>query len=141
MSTIFNLCGKNMDADANNNGLLGDYVHNLSHNACHINDFEWYFNDNYYYDIAGNGITSENVRDVNSFNSRSSTSSSSSAFKTKNTVYGNEKVNEKKTKNPFELNRYNYHCNANHNNDNYSNFEIFDDNYDSNNIVKLFLNK
>ena len=110
MSTIFNLCSKSIDADANNNGLLGDYVHNLSqHNVCHINDFEWSFNDNYYCDITENETPNETIiRDVNSFNS---------AFKTKNTAYENEKVyenKEKKTsksKNYFELNR----CNDNSN--------------------------
>lgn len=71
MSTIFNLCSKNIDADTvNNNGLLSDYVHNLSHSVRHINEFEWYFNDNYYYDVTGNGNPSECViRDVNSFKS------------------------------------------------------------------------
>ena len=105
MSTIFNLCSKNIDGDANNSGLLSDYVHNLSHNVHHINEFEWYFNDNYYRDVTGNGIPSESViRDVNSF---------TSAFKSKNT-YENEKVDEKKekkiskSKNPFELMN---HCN------------------------------
>jgi 23S rRNA U2552 (ribose-2'-O)-methylase RlmE/FtsJ len=138
MSTIFNLCGKNMDAGANNNnGLLSDYVHNLSHNACHINDFEWYFNDNYYYDITGNGIPSENViRDVNSFNS-SSNSSSCSAFKTKNTVYGNEKVDEKKTKTPFELNRCNYHRNTNDNDNNDNNNDSNESDDDDETELKL----
>jgi 23S rRNA U2552 (ribose-2'-O)-methylase RlmE/FtsJ len=107
MSTIFNLCSKNIDADTNtnNNGLLSDYVHNLSHNVRHINEFEWHFNDNYYCGIIGNGIPSEMVRDVNSF---------SSAFKTKSMVYENEKVDEKNEKkiskikkNPFEFNYYN----------------------------------
>ena len=71
MSTIFNLWSKNADADVNNNNnnrLLSDYVHNLSHNVRHINEFEWYFNDNYYYDVAGNGNPGESViKDVNSF--------------------------------------------------------------------------
>lgn len=108
MSTLFNLCSnnKNIDMDiVNNGGLLSDYVHNLSHNVRHINEFEWYFNDNCYYDITGNGNSSESttVRDVNSF---------SSAFKSKNTVYENEKADENKekktskSKNPFEFN----HC-------------------------------
>lgn len=109
MSNIFNLCSKNKNIDVdivNNNGLLSDYVHNLSHNVRNINEFEWYFNDNYYYDITGNGNSSESttVRDVNSF---------SSAFKSKNTaVYENEKIDENKQnktskfKNPFEFN----HC-------------------------------
>jgi len=129
MSTIFNLCSKNIDADANNNGLLSDYVHNLSHNARHINEFEWYFNDNYYRDVTGNGNPSESViRDVNSF---------SSAFKSKNT-YENEKVDEKKekkiskSKNPFEL--VVNHCGNNDNNsgnDNSGNDNSGNDNNES----------
>lgn len=127
MSTIFNLCNKNIDAGANNNGLLSDYVHNLSHNMHHINDFEWYFNDNYYCDIGGNGTPSETAtRDVNSF---------SSAFKNKNIVYENEKVDEKKEekistfkKNSFEFN----HCNNdNGNNNNNDNNDISGNNYES----------
>lgn len=114
MSTIFNLCSKNIDADVNNE-LLSDYVHNLSHNVRHMNEFEWYFNDNYYCDIiTGTGNTSESatIRDVNYF---------SSAFKSKNVMYENEKVDEKKerkpskSKNSFEFN----HCiiNNHHGND------------------------
>jgi 23S rRNA U2552 (ribose-2'-O)-methylase RlmE/FtsJ len=104
MSTIFNLCNKNIDADVNNNRLLSDYVHNLSHSAPphHINEFEWYFNDKYYYDVNGNGNSSENVpiRDVNSF---------SSAFKIKNTVDDENKENNTlKYTNPFQFN----HCDS-----------------------------
>jgi 23S rRNA U2552 (ribose-2'-O)-methylase RlmE/FtsJ len=95
MSTIFNLCGKNVNVNVNNDVLLSDYVHNLSHSVCNVNEIDWYFNDNYYYDVCENGNSSE--RDVNSFNN--------SVFKNnRSIVYERKEDNVLKYKNPFECN-------------------------------------
>jgi 23S rRNA U2552 (ribose-2'-O)-methylase RlmE/FtsJ len=126
MSTIFNLCSKNADADVNNNNnrLLSDYVHNLSHNVRHINEFEWYFNDNNYCDIiAGNGNPGESVlRDVNSF---------STAFKSKN-IYENEKVDERKEKKITKPKKY-FELNSDGNNHDNSDDHDNSDNGDRDN--------
>jgi 23S rRNA U2552 (ribose-2'-O)-methylase RlmE/FtsJ len=79
MSTIFNLCNKNVNAGAKNGGILSEYVHNLSNNLNHVNDIDWYLTDNYYCDNIGNGNQDHiGIRgDVNYFN----------ALKSKNKIY------------------------------------------------------
>jgi 23S rRNA U2552 (ribose-2'-O)-methylase RlmE/FtsJ len=138
MSTIFNLCNNNTDTNKYDNeikfqNLLNDYVHNLSNNVRHMNDFEWYFNDSYYSDICGNGNPNENNinrGDVNSFNSGNSSMNSSSMFKNKNTVYEKK---EKTTifKNPLECNE----CkNENVQNENVQNENVQNENVQNENV-------
>lgn len=104
MSTLFNLCGantdvKNTDADTEINNLLSDYVHNLSNNARHVNDFEWCLHDNYYHDIvsSNSGHFNDSVN-LNKSVYAHKNGRQFTMFKNKNIFY------EKKMKNPFELN-------------------------------------